>query len=94
MKKYIAIAGLLALGACSSTDLATAQADIATGIQAACTDATAAAALNPASPVAAYVNAACPLGIAAATLVKNSATIQWLGEVQAQVAAPPAPAKS
>ena len=82
------------VAACTSTQLTTAQTDIATGVAAACTDATAAAKLNPTSPVAVYITAACPLGEAAATLVQNSATIEWLGQVEAQVAAPTAAASA
>lgn len=94
MKRYIPIGVLaaLALGACSAAQLGAVQSDISTGVAAACKDVAAAAVLAPTSPVVAYANAACPLGVAAATLVQNSATIQWLGQVQGQLAA--APAKS
>ena len=89
----IALLGALALSACSVTELAAVQSDISTGVAAACKDVAAAAVLAPTSPVVSYANAACPLGQAAATLVKDSATIQWLGQVQQQLSAA-APAKS
>ena len=88
--RTFAICIALALGACSAAQVAQVQSDIATGIQAACSDVAAAAKLNPASPVAAWANGACPLGVAAASLVQNSATIQWLGQIQQQLAAAPA----
>lgn len=81
----------LTLGACTTAQLQTAQTDISAGIQAACNDVDAAAKLNPSSPVVAWATGACPLGVAAATLVQNSATLQWLGGIQAQLAAPAAP---
>jgi hypothetical protein len=90
MKKHLAIAALLLLGACTTAQLQTAQADISTGIQAACKDVSAAAALNPASPVGSYATASCGTATAVASLVQNSGTIQWLGSLQAQIAAKPA----
>lgn len=92
------IAAALTLSACNGQNPAqvatTVSTDVTTGIAAACTDVAAAAKLNPTSPVAVYAQAACPLGTAAATLVQNSATIQWLGQIQAQLqaASTPAPA--
>lgn len=94
MKKILILAGVLALGACAGLDLQTVQNDIATGIQKACVDVNAVAALNPGSPVGAYATGACGTATAVAALVQNSGTIQWLGTLQAQLAAPAAPAKS
>ena len=84
------------LAACSPAQLKLAQDDIAGGIQAACADVLAAQKPNQASPVADYALAACGTATAVATLVQNSATIQWLGQLQQQLAAPAAaaPAKS
>lgn len=76
------------LEACTSAQLQTAQADISAGIQSACKDVQAVAALNPASPVGAYATGACGTATAVAALVQNSGTIQWLGTLQAQLAAP------
>lgn len=83
-------AGLLAfaVAACSPTQLMQAQSDISTGIQAVCSDVANAAKINPASPVVVYAEAACPLGVAAASLVQNSATLVWLGQIQQQLATP------
>lgn len=98
MRRFLfpAIAGytFVALIACSSLSsvLTTVPADIAAGVAAACTDVAASAKLFPTSPVVTYANAACPLGVAASSLVQNSATIQWLGQINAQLQA--APAKS
>src|SRR5258708_39213168 len=89
--RTFAICVALALSACSAAQVAQVQSDIATGIQAACSDVAAAAKLNPASPVAAWANGACPLGVAAASLGQNSATIPWLGQVQQPLARAPAP---
>lgn len=87
---------LTSLSACSSTQLAQVQTDITAGVAAACTDVASAAKINPTSPIVVYGEAACPLGVAAASLVQNSATIQWLGGIAAQIqadkAAAPAPA--
>lgn len=87
-KILIAAAAALALAACTTAQLQTAQNDISAGIQAACKDVNAVAALNPASPVGSYATAACGSATAVAALVQNSGTIQWLGTLQAQIAAP------
>lgn len=76
------------LAACSAAQLSQVQTDIATGIQAACTDVNAAAKLNPASPVLTYAEASCGSAEAIASLTQGSATIQWLGQLQQQLAAP------
>jgi hypothetical protein len=96
----IAAAGLaaaLTLSACNGQNpaavAAQVQNDITTGIAAACLDATNTAKLFPASPVAVYAVAACPAGTAAASLVQNSATLQWLGQIIGQMQAASAPAK-
>jgi len=88
----LAALGMLALAACSGTQLQTTSADIAAGIQAACADVAAAAKLNPSSPVVPWAVGACGTATAVAALVQNSATIQWLGQIQAQLAQPPAAA--
>ena len=91
----ICVALAFGLPACSPTQLLQAQTEISTGIQAVCTDVATAAKLNPASPVVVYAEAACPLGIAASSLVQNSATLVWLGQIQQQLSTPAAvPAKS
>lgn len=87
------------LTACSPAQLAQVQTDITAGVAAACTDVATAAKINPTSPIVVYGEAACPLGVAASSLVQNSATIQWLGGIAAQIQATPAtpaavPAKS
>lgn len=74
---------------CTATQLQQAQTDIVTGIQAACLDVANAAKLYPTSPVVMYGEAACPAGVAATSLVQNSATIQWLGGIAAQIQAAP-----
>lgn len=79
--------GPLALGACSTAQLQATQTDISTGIKAACTDVMAVAAAVPTVPQAAYAVAACGTAETVATLVQNSDTIQWLGGLQAQLAA-------
>jgi len=84
----------LALSACTTAQIQQAQADISTGIKAACTDVLAAQKLNPASPVANYATAACGTATAVAALVQNSATIQWLGQLWQQLQPPAAPAKA
>lgn len=91
----------LSLGACTGQSpaqvAATVTTDISSGVAAACSDAATAAKLFPTSPVAVYATAACPAGTAAASLVQNSATIQWLGQIIGQLqqgapSTPPAPA--
>ena len=89
----------LALSACSGQNPAAVAtnvaADLSAGIAAACGDAAKTAAAFPTSPVSVYANAACPGGLAAASLVQNSATLQWLGQVIGQIqASQAAPAKS
>ena len=82
----------LVLSACGLTAQQV-QTDITTGIQAACLDVNTAAKLNPASPVLTYAQASCGSAEAMASLAQGSATIQWLGQLQQQLAAPaPAPA--
>lgn len=78
------------LTACSPAQLAQVQTDITAGVAAACTDVATAAKINPTSPIVVYGEAACPLGVAASSLVQNSATIQWLGGIAAQIQATPA----
>lgn len=89
---------VFALAGCTSTQLQQAQTDISTGIQAACADVMAAQKVNPQSPVAPWAVGACGTATAVGALVQNSATIQWLGQIQAQLATPaataPATAKS
>lgn len=87
----VLVVGLLftGLSACSPAQLAQVQTDITAGVAAACTDVAAASKINPTSPIVVYGDAACPLGIAAASLVQNSATIQWLGGIAAQIQAAP-----
>lgn len=90
-----AVLGLaLLLGACSAAQLQQAQTDIASGIQAACADVNAAVKLNPNSPAAPWAVGACGTATAVAALVQNSATIQWLGQVQQQLQAPVAATKA
>lgn len=81
------------LAGCTAGQIQTAQTDIAAGIQAACNDVMAAQKLNPTSPSSAWATGACGTATQVAALVQNSATIQWLGQVQQQLATPaPAPA--
>lgn len=82
------------LSACSPATVATVTDDISAGIAAACQDVANTAKLFPTSPVVVYAEAACPLGQAAATLVQNSATLEWLGEINAQLQQPAATAVS
>lgn len=88
MRKIALLAAVLALGACTTAQLQTAQNDISAGIQAACKDVQAVAALNPSSPVGSYATASCGTATAVASLVQNSGTLVWLGQLQAQLAAP------
>lgn len=81
----IYLAAALTLGACAQL-----QTDIQTGIAAACTDVIAAQKANPNSPVAPWASACSPTGMAG--LAQNSATIQWLGGIAAQLSAPAVPA--
>lgn len=87
--KSLALVLVLAgvLPACTMAELAQVPAEVSAGVAAACTDAANAAKTFPASPIAQYANAACPLGMASAALVQNSATIQWLGGIVAQIQA-------
>lgn len=87
--RALCLLGALGAGvaACTTAQLTTAQADISTGIAAACKDVSAVAALVPAAPQATYAVAACGTATAVAGLVQNSGTIQWLGSLQAQLAA-------
>lgn len=85
MRSFVIAAALCLLPACAQIGLVAS--DIDQGVQAACADVAASAKLFPASPVVTYANAACPLGTAAADLTKNSATIQWLGQINAQLQA-------
>lgn len=89
----IAIAAALLVSACTAAQLQTAQTDIGAGIQAACTDVMAAEKLNPNSASAPWATASCATATATAALVQNSATLQWLGSLEAQIVAP-APAAS
>lgn len=73
------------LNGCTAAQLQTAQTDISTGIQAACVDVKAAAALNPASPSATYATGACGTATAVAALVQNSGTLVWLGTIMQQL---------
>lgn len=88
MVAFIVAAGLgLSLGACTAQQVQTAQTELSAGIAAACHDVAAAQAANPTSPVAPWAANACsPNGTA--SLVQNSATIQWLGTLAAQLAQP------
>jgi hypothetical protein len=96
MKQYrltiLVGAAFLALSACTASQLQTAQTDIAAGIQAACTDVMAAQKLNPASAVSPWATSSCGTATAVAGLVQTSATLQWLGTLQGQLAAPVAAA--
>lgn len=85
---FLVAAGLgLSLGACTAQQVQTAQTELSAGIAAACHDVAAAQAANPTSPVAPWAANACsPNGTA--SLVQNSATIQWLGTLAAQLAQP------
>lgn len=84
----IVIAGTVAiLTACSAAQIGQVTTDATTLVAALCTDAATAAKDFPTSPTAIYAQAACPLGMAAATLVKDSATAQWLQTVTAQIQA-------
>lgn len=101
MRKILAIGALCVLGltgsTCSTSQIGTATTDISTGIQAACKDvlatipvAQAAAkggAANTVSSIATYGVAACATAQAVAALVQNSSTLQWLGQLQGQLAA-------
>lgn len=82
----LGVAGIL--GACTTAELATAQSDISTGIQAACKDVQATAVAFPGSPVAVYATGACGSAELVSALVQNSGTIQWLGQIQAQLKVP------
>jgi hypothetical protein len=89
-----ALPGLLCLfliiAACTVDQLRLATSEISKGIQAACADAMAVSKLPNASPdVAVYATAACSNGTAVAALAQNSATLVWLGQLQAQLAAAP-----
>jgi hypothetical protein len=86
----LAIASPVIIAGCTTAQLTQAQTDISTGIAAACKDVSAVAALNPSSPVGSYATAACGTATAVASLVQSSDTIQWLGSLQAQIAAKPA----
>lgn len=88
MKRYIPIIILAGLAACTPAQLQTAQTDISVGIKSACADVMAANALNPNSPVAPWAVAPCGTAAAVAGLVQSSATIQWLGGIQAALSAP------
>lgn len=96
--KALALVLVLAGGlpACTAAQLAQGSEDATAGVAALCTDAATAAKDFPTSPVAVYGAAACPGGLAAASLVQNSATAQWLqtviGQIQADKAAAAAPA--
>lgn len=84
----LTVLAIVALAGCSSAQLATAQADISAGIQAACLDVNAAAALPGVNPsLKAYAGASCATASAVGALVQNSATLQWLGTLQGQMTA-------
>lgn len=92
MKRFL-LALPIFCAACSGNlvqDASVVTSDISTGIAAACTDVAATAKLFPKSPVLVYAEASCPLGQAAASLVQNAATIQWLGQINAQLQQPAA----
>lgn len=91
-RRALGLAAALLLASCTTAELQQANSDISGGIAAACADVLAAQKLNPASPVAAYASAACGTATAVAALVQNSATIQWLGQIQQQLATPAAAA--
>lgn len=93
---------VLALAACSTTQLQTAQTDISTGITAACADVMAAVptaqaavangtvkggAAATTSVIANYATPACGTATAVAALVQNSGTLEWLGTIEGQLAA-------
>ena len=93
IRRYIPIYIALALAACNGQNpAAVVSADVASGIAAACLDAANTAKAFPLNPVATYANAACPGGLAAASLVQNSATLQWLGQIIGQIQGSSAPA--
>ena len=85
----------LTLCACSTAELTAAQNDISTGINAACKDVLASAAVATAAApgntkvasVAGYATAACTVAGPVAALVQNSSTLQWLGTLQGQLSA-------
>lgn len=88
---YAIIALIALLAGCTAAQVQQAETDISAGIAAACHDVNAAQAANPKSPVAPWAVQACsPTGQAG--LVQNSATIQWLGGIAAQLQQPAAPA--
>lgn len=75
------------LARCTAAQLQTAQSEISVGINAACADVAAAQKLNPTSPSAPWAAGACGSATAVASLVQNSATLVWLGQIQQQLAA-------
>ncbi len=93
-----ALAGLLAgcgtvtaIPPGSTTPVTTSQAnlvatDVNTGIQAACADVNAAVKINPTSPAAPWGIAACATAQAVGALAQTSATVEWLGQLQTQIA--------
>jgi hypothetical protein len=85
-KHLLAAAGLCFLvGACTTDQLQLAQNDISTGIAAGCKDVNAALPLVADPAVKVYAVAACGTATAVASLVQNSGTIQWLGQIKAQL---------
>lgn len=86
--KHVILAALIALGGCTATQLQQAQADISTGIQAACADVMAASALPGVDPnLKVYAGPSCATATAAAALVQNAQTVQWLGQLAGQLQA-------